>query len=186
MDRNTRSHKPVCSLPFISPSFSLSLFLSFSLSLFSSSGIILLSHGFSAGVVALLKQADSQLTYRDIAHILVESASYDNSWIINGAGLHRHPQVGVEVTKIVAVKRVLSLEKESCSVSLDRFWNDQPLEGHPNGNWSYPSQEYPILRGTLSLSLLLSSFYFALSHLLVFSSKSCKLSLICSYSFLRK
>ncbi|MDZ4286489.1 MAG: S8 family serine peptidase [Prosthecobacter sp.] len=51
-----------------------------------------------AGVVALMLQANPNLTYRDVQEILVRSAtqndSYDGDWVTNGGGLHFNHRYG--------------------------------------------------------------------------------------------
>ncbi|XP_050390100.2 furin-like protease kpc-1 isoform X1 [Patella vulgata] len=54
----------------------------------------------AAGCVALLLQANPNLTWRDVQHIVIQTAripSIDDSWIINGAGLHVSHKFGYGV-----------------------------------------------------------------------------------------
>lgn len=59
-----------------------------------------------AGVVALMLQANPNLTYRDVQEILVRTAvqndQFNGGWVTNGGGFHFHPIYGAGLVDAVA------------------------------------------------------------------------------------
>ncbi|GMW02722.1 MAG: hypothetical protein AMXMBFR84_38580 [Candidatus Hydrogenedentota bacterium] len=77
----------------------------------------------AAGVVALMLEANPNLTWRDVQHVLVESAEKNDpsngDWFNNGAGLHFNHNYGFGRTDAEA------------AVNLAQTWNNVPASATP-------------------------------------------------------
>ena len=87
-----------------------------------------------AGVIALMLQANPELTWRDIQHIIIETADkndpYDDDWIMNGAGHHINHKYGFgRIDAKAAIEAAV-------------FWNSAPPEKTVESSCS-PNIEIP-------------------------------------------
>lgn len=80
----------------------------------------------AAGCVALVLQANPNLTWRDVQHILVRTAYQndpgDSDWAVNGAGLHINHKYGFGRINVAA------------AIELAKTWNNVPGETMTSGS----------------------------------------------------
>jgi subtilisin family serine protease len=88
-----------------------------------------------AGVIALMLQANPNLTYRDVQEILVRTAvqndQYNSGWSVNGAGFHFHHRYGAGLVNAAA----------ACTLAAG--WTNLAARQTLAVSWTGPAQAIP-------------------------------------------